>query len=114
MEQVQFGPASRQRGGLPWCGRTLHRQVCAVFRPADRQASGQGAARLPAERPTQGGEPGAQETESRLPGMIWTSVQRRGVWGFVCFFFFAFPFKPQFVYIFLICYKFEATFVHVK
>lgn len=75
MECVQLGMASRHRGKLPWPVCVSHRWVYAFFCPADWQASGQGAARLPAERPTQGGKPGAQETESWIPGVTCTSTQ---------------------------------------
>lgn len=38
--------------------------------PTEQQAGGQGAAHVPAEPATQGGEPGAQEVEGRVPGLI--------------------------------------------
>lgn len=83
--------------------------LSALVRPADRQACGQGAARLPAEYSTQGGQPGAQEAESRIPGLICTIASncRMFVSSFsleagVC------------IHCFLNCYEFKATFVHVK
>ncbi|KAF6099264.1 exosome component 7 [Phyllostomus discolor] len=45
----------------------------------DQQAGGQGAARLPAERPAQGGEPGAQEAEDRVPGLTHMLTPVAGV-----------------------------------
>ena len=48
--------------------------LSALLCPADWQARGQGAACLPAEYSTQGGEPGAQETESRIPGLMCTAA----------------------------------------
>lgn len=83
--------------------------LSAVLRPADRQACGQGAALLPAEYSTQGGEPGAQETESRIPGLICTTASNCRM--FVS----SFSLEAEVcIHCFLNCYEFKATFVHVK
>lgn len=100
------GTAGWQRGASPGQRACLTR---ALFppRPADQQARGQGAARLAAQHPAPGGEPGAQETEGRIPGVSRTSAPNSGA-GF------HFLFKPKFVYTFLNYYEFKATFVRVK
>lgn len=91
------GVASWQKGGSSRSGPRLTARALSLpplLRPADRQASGQGAARLPAERPAQGREPGAQEAESRIPGVTSTATPSAAGLAFT------FPFKPKFVFIF--------------
>ena len=83
--------------------------LSALLHPADWQARGQGAACLPAEYSTQGGEPGAQETESRIPGLMCTAASNCRT------FVFSFSLEAEVcIHCFLNCCEFKAAFVHVK